>query len=100
MRFTTSAALCVLVSQVGAFVPSVPSSRHAMSLQMGVLERETGKPSLDPAVVNKYGSLSFPADKILAEYVWVDADGNTRSKTRTLAAEKVSRPGAMSLFFV
>jgi glutamine synthetase len=43
---------------------------------------------LDPAVIDKYQSLGFPADKVLAEYVWVDADGNTRSKTRTLPASK------------
>jgi hypothetical protein len=29
-------------------------------------------------------------DLILAEYVWVDAVGNTRSKTRTLPLSKVS----------
>lgn len=57
---------------------------------MNVLQRETGKSQLDPAVVARFGALEYPEGVILAEYVWEDADGNTRSKTRTLPAEKVS----------
>lgn len=56
----------------------------------GVLAKTTGRSALDPAVIAKYRELPFPADKVLAEYVWVDAAGNPRSKTRTLPAEKVS----------
>ena len=55
----------------------------------GVLTKTTGKSSLDPAVIAKYDALAYPKDLVLAEYVWVDADGNTRSKTRTLPATKV-----------
>lgn len=55
-----------------------------------ILKRETGVSSLDPTVIDKYQALPFPSDKILAEYVWVDAVGNTRSKTRTLEASKVN----------
>ena len=55
----------------------------------GVLGKTTGKSSLDPAVIERYNSLPYPDDTILAEYVWVDADGNTRSKTRTLPSAKV-----------
>jgi hypothetical protein len=54
-----------------------------------MLDRKTGQSQLDPAVLDRFMALPFPPDKILAEYVWVDADGNTRSKTRTLPAEKV-----------
>lgn len=53
-----------------------------------LLSSATGRAALDPAVVDRYASLAYPKDKILAEYVWVDAEGNTRSKTRTLAASK------------
>jgi hypothetical protein len=40
-------------------------------------------------VIDRYDRLPYPAETILAEYVWVDAVGNTRSKTRTLPASKV-----------
>jgi len=53
-----------------------------------LLSSKTGMSSLDPAVIDKYTALPFPGDQILAEYVWVDAIGNTRSKTRTLPAAK------------
>jgi len=52
------------------------------------LDITTGKSQLDTAVIDRFGSLSYPKDKILAEYVWVDAKGETRSKTRTLPKAK------------
>eukprot|EP00548_Thalassiothrix_antarctica_P001608 CAMPEP_0194133440 /NCGR_PEP_ID=MMETSP0152-20130528/3615_1 /TAXON_ID=1049557 /ORGANISM="Thalassiothrix antarctica, Strain L6-D1" /LENGTH=513 /DNA_ID=CAMNT_0038828759 /DNA_START=155 /DNA_END=1696 /DNA_ORIENTATION=- len=52
------------------------------------LRRETGISALDPAIVAKSNALPYPEGIILAEYVWVDGVGNTRSKTRTLPAEK------------
>jgi len=55
---------------------------------MSVLSTQTGQSSLDPAVTARYENLPIPSDKILAEYVWVDAEGNTRSKTRTLPEKK------------
>jgi hypothetical protein len=61
------------------------SSTHLFTM----LDRKTGQSQLDPAVIDRFMDLPFPPDKVLAEYVWVDADGNTRSKTRTLAAAKV-----------
>jgi len=64
-------------------------SSQSSALQMAVLSSQTGKSSLDPAVIDKYNALPFPSDQILAEYVWVDAVGNTRSKTRTLLASKI-----------
>ena len=54
-----------------------------------VLESVTGRSQLDPAVIAKYNALPYPEDTILAEYVWVDAEGSTRSKTRTLPKSKV-----------
>jgi glutamine synthetase len=57
---------------------------------MASLSKVTGQSQLDPAVIARYSDLPFPAGVILAEYVWVDAVGNTRSKTRTLPAAKVS----------
>lgn len=58
---------------------------------MSVLGKTTGKSSLDPAVIERYNSLPYPGDTVLAEYVWVDADGNTRSKTRTLPVAKTEK---------
>ena len=43
---------------------------------------------LDPAVVERFNSLPFADNKVLAEYVWVDDKGELRSKTHTLAADK------------
>ena len=57
---------------------------------MAVLSKQTGKSSLDPAVIAKYDALAFPSDKVLAEYVWIDAVGNCRSKTRTLTVDRAS----------
>lgn len=66
------------------------SSNSAMFMA-GPLNRQTGRSQLDPQVISKYDSLEFPKEVVLAEYVWVDADGSTRSKTRTLPAEKVRK---------
>jgi len=52
------------------------------------LDTTTGSSQLDPTVIDRFSALSYPADKILAEYVWVDAKGETRSKTRTLPSKK------------
>ena len=82
-------ALLACTSSALAFAPPA-FQRQATSLHMaGVLTKTTGKSSLDPAVIAKYDALAYPKDLVLAEYVWVDADGNTRSKTRTLPATKV-----------
>jgi len=86
MKFLVSVAL--LAAGANAF--TTPTfSRRATALQMGgILSSQTGQSSLDPAVIDRYNSLAWPEDKILAEYVWVDAVGNTRSKTRTLSPSK------------
>jgi glutamine synthetase len=83
-----SAALLVLFAgSTAAFAPA-PKVRQSSSVA-ALLSGETGRSQLDPAVIARYNDLPFPSDTILAEYVWVDADGNTRSKTRTLPAKKV-----------
>jgi glutamine synthetase len=64
----------------------------------GVLVGETGKSQLDPAVTARYNALGYPTDLILAEYVWVDAVGECRSKTRTLPAAKVRLGWLVSCF--
>ena len=86
MKFSTAFLVVAAASQASAFAPSM-QARPTSALN-GVLSKETGKSALDPAVISRYDSLPFPSDTILAEYVWVDADGNTRSKTRTLPAAK------------
>ena len=75
-------------SVVSAFAPAAFSVRQQTSLFAEVMKAQTGQSSLDPSVIKKYMDLPFPQDKVLAEYVWVDAAGNTRSKTRTLDAKK------------
>lgn len=87
-----SAAVAIIAATVGtsAFAP-LPNGRPATAQHMvnGILSKQTGRSSMDPAVIDRYNALPFPDDKILAEYVWVDADSNTRSKTRTLDKKKV-----------
>lgn len=87
MKFTSAFALLACAAQVSAFAPVAP--QHQATALNGVLGKDTGKSAMDPAVIGRYRDLAYPSDKILAEYVWVDAAGNTRSKTRTLPAAKV-----------
>jgi glutamine synthetase len=47
------------------------------------MDRVTGKSSMDVGVLDRYMNLD-QFGKIQAEYVWIDADGKTRSKSRTL----------------
>jgi len=49
---------------------------------------KTGQSALDPAVLKHFQDLPFPDNIILAEYVWLDAVGNPRSKTRSLPVAK------------
>lgn len=65
------------------------AARPSTSLNMAdILKKATGQAALDPSVVAQYASLALPTDKVLAEYVWADAVGNTRSKTRTLPTDR------------
>lgn len=93
MKFSAAIAVLAAASGAAAFAPAPTYSRQGTSLfaSQGILKKQTGQSSLDPAVIDRYNALPFPDDKILAEYVWVDADGNTRSKTRTLPKSKVRR---------
>jgi hypothetical protein len=86
MKFTAAIFLAA-ISATAAFAPSAVAPRASTSLNV-LLPRATGQSPLDAAVIAKYDLLSFPEDKIMAEYVWVDAEGNTRSKTRTLTPDK------------
>lgn len=90
MKFTTALSLLACAISTNAFAPMAPQHQTTALHMAGVLAKTTGRSALDPAVIAKYRELPFPADKVLAEYVWVDAAGNPRSKTRTLPAEKVS----------
>jgi glutamine synthetase len=88
MKFSSSLVVALGFSvQSMAFAPAM-APRPTTALNGGVLQKTTGQSSLDPAVIERYNALPFPEDSILAEYVWVDAVGNTRSKTRTLPASK------------
>jgi hypothetical protein len=89
MKFTSAVALVACVAQTSAFAP-VTNPRQGSALNANILSQTTGQSPLDPAVIARYKDLPFPADLILAEYVWIDGDGNTRSKTRTLPSSKVS----------
>ena len=99
MKLVLSAAAAALLSSVvSGFAPrsstvtttATPLRPSTTWLKAGeVLDSVTGRSQLDPAVIAKYNALPYPDDTVLAEYVWVDADGNTRSKTRTLPKAKV-----------
>ncbi len=54
-----------------------------------VLSKQTGVSSLDPRVIAKFDSLA-PSDRVIVEYVWVDAVGNLRSKARSLPVERTT----------
>jgi len=72
-------------------MPASHVQQHSNTALFGkkeVMKQTTGQSALDPQVISRYDSLAYPSDKVLAEYVWVDAVGNTRSKTRTLPASK------------
>lgn len=90
MKFACAITLAAWAVQTSAFAPANPQRQSSALHMSGVLGKITGKSALDPAVIAKYDALPFPADKVLAEYVWVDAAGNCRSKTRTLPVAKVS----------
>ena len=84
-------SLTVFITATGsaaAFAPSATDSYRHSALKAQTLPQVTGLSPLDPNVISKYDSLPFPEESVLAEYVWVDAVGNTRSKTRTLPASK------------
>jgi glutamine synthetase len=89
MKLALASIILSLFSSGVAFTTSPVFNRPSTSLNV-VLTKTTGKSSLDPAVIAKYDALPFPSDKALAEYVWVDAVGNCRSKTRTLPVERTT----------
>lgn len=98
MKFTATLFLST-IAVASAFAPSsVPalsktitsSTSRSSTLLHVLLPRQTGQSALDPTVIAKYDALPFPPDKIMAEYVWVDAAGNTRSKTRTLTPDRAA----------
>jgi glutamine synthetase len=83
------AILSAAIGAAAAFAPPPSSSSGIRSSRSRLrmvnhLKIQTGKSQLDTAIVDRFNSLPFPPDKILAEYVWVDAKGECRSKTRTL----------------
>ena len=81
------AALATVLGTASAFAPA-PSARTSTALNVEPLNVQTGKSQLDTAVIDRFNSLPYPNEKILAEYVWVDAKGECRSKTRTLPASR------------
>lgn len=89
MRLSVSLLLAAIVGIASAFAPPSISRRATTSITMvNHLEIQTGRSQLDTAIVSRFNSLPYPADKILAEYVWVDAKGECRSKTRTLPSAR------------
>lgn len=103
MNLSSVALFAALAGSIAAFSPSSISisanisrqrqGRHSVARSTNTalsmanhLEIQTGRSQLDTAVIDRFNSLPYPSDKILAEYVWVDAKGECRSKTRTLPA--------------
>ncbi|EEC46110.1 predicted protein [Phaeodactylum tricornutum CCAP 1055/1] len=89
------AAIALFAASASAFAPRFASPRSHATVLSAVLEERTGQSQLDPAVIERYAALPYPDDTVLAEYVWVDAVGNTRSKTRTLPAKKAASVEAL-----
>jgi len=84
-------SISLLIATIGsatAFAPSAPDGRKTALNMVQHLEQKTGVAQLDTAVIDRFNSLPYPTDKVLAEYVWVDAKGECRSKTRTLPAAR------------
>lgn len=79
-----SLALLSTLATAAAFAPAAPKATTSALRMANQLEITTGKAQLDTSVVDRFNALPYPADKVLAEYVWVDAKGECRSKTRTL----------------
>mmetsp|Transcript_17468 Transcript_17468/g.31603 ORF Transcript_17468/g.31603 Transcript_17468/m.31603 type:complete len:161 (-) Transcript_17468:1139-1621(-) len=79
-----SLALLTAIGSAAAFTPSAPASRATSLCMAKHLEPQTGSSQLDTSVIDRFNALPYPKAKILAEYVWVDAKGECRSKTRTL----------------
>lgn len=79
-----SIAFLATIGTAAAFAPSAPVARTSSALNVEPLDIRTGKSQLDTAVIDRFNALPYPTDKVLAEYVWVDAKGECRSKTRTL----------------
>jgi hypothetical protein len=71
MKFSAAFLFVAGASSAMAFAPQQQLQRQSTTSLNSVLTKVTGRSSLDPAVIAKYDSLPFPADTILAEYVWV-----------------------------
>lgn len=92
MKFSTLALISSLAT-VSAFVQQLTafqrqSTSTSLQARYEPLSTKTGVSPLDPAVIDKYNALPMPTDKVLCEYVWVDAKGECRSKTRTLPVDR------------
>ena len=85
-----SLALLSMAATATAFAPSATAPRTSALSMVQPLNIQTGQSQLDTAVIDRFNSLPYPAEKVLAEYVWVDAVGNTRSKTRTLPVKRTT----------
>jgi len=78
-------AFLATIGATAAFAPAANTVARTSALNMvQQLDLKTGRSQLDTSVVDRFNSLPYPDDKVLAEYVWVDAKGECRSKTRTL----------------
>jgi len=78
-------AFLATIGATAAFAPAANTVARTSALNMvQQLDLKTGQSQLDTSVVDRFNALPYPDDKVLAEYVWVDAKGECRSKTRTL----------------
>lgn len=88
-------ALLSVLGSAAAFAP-MPATKPASSLRMVQhLESRTGQAQLDHDVIDRFNELPYPEGKVLAEYVWVDAKGECRSKTRTLPAARTKEVASL-----
>lgn len=86
--------LSCLMMIVSSFISSSSMNGYVSKIYRGKtlsmvspLERVTGKSSMDVGILDRY--LSLPQNGMIqAEYVFIDAVGKCRSKTRTLSGSK------------
>ena len=79
--------VALLLAGAGAFAPR-HGLRQPLTPAKALLSQQTGESPTNTAVLERFLALPNLAPCVQCEYIWIDADGKTRSKTRTVEAKK------------
>ena len=79
--------VALLLVGAGAFTPR-HGLRQPLTPAKALLSQQTGESPTNTAVLERFLALPNLAPCVQCEYIWIDADGKTRSKTRTVEAKK------------